>query len=106
MRPNGREQEQFVEREFGSQPAVDAAYIEKEGGKLTGEVLITGQVSVACEFNDSDIAIEVCPNGPEVTAAVDKMLANAASAIRGFGLVPVIDKVRQRVADAAQEGEE
>jgi hypothetical protein len=39
--------------------------------------LTTGEVSLACETEEEDIAIEICPNGPEVPGAVDRMIRAA-----------------------------
>jgi hypothetical protein len=53
----------------------------KNGFFFECEVLMDGTVSMTCEGPDSDengpIAIELCPNGPEVPTAVRKLILAA-----------------------------
>lgn len=51
--------------------------VHAAGGRFTVEMLRTGAISLACEWRDCDIAIEVVPNGPEVLSAVDRMIVEA-----------------------------
>jgi len=50
------------------------------GAVFTAEKLMTGAVSIACEYEldpeegTTDIAIKVCPNGPPVLEAVDEVI--------------------------------
>jgi hypothetical protein len=81
LRPNGRRRPMTIDR---PQPIEDlASAVDIAGGKFTCEELSTGEVSVACEYGDQDIACEVCPNGPEVEAAVDRMIKTAYKRITG-----------------------
>ena len=43
------------------------------------EVLTDGEVSLTITDDEADHAIEVCPNGPEVPAAVDKLILGFAA---------------------------
>ena len=49
------------------------------GGRFEAEILTTGEVSLtACMVDgEADLAIEIVPNGPEVTAAVDRLVKTA-----------------------------
>ena len=47
------------------------------GGRFTAEELMTGLVSLACEYDDRDVALEVCENGPKVMETADKVVINA-----------------------------
>ena len=68
---------------FSRSPEVEqqATEVEKAGGVFEAEMLLTGEVSLTCERDrDGEIevlAIEVVPNGPEVPAAVDRLVATA-----------------------------
>jgi hypothetical protein len=82
LRPNGRRRPTTIERPQLIEDLASA--IDVAGGRFTCEELSTGEVSVACEFNDMDIAIEVCANGPPVEAAVDRMVKAAYKHITGL----------------------
>lgn len=74
--PNGRKQPQWIDR-----PAdVEAKAREfiAAGGWYECEILTTGQVSLtACltvAAEPQDIEFQICANGPEVEAAVDRLV--------------------------------
>ncbi len=80
LMPNGDRRQVF----FDCDPAQDSkvmrlieAYVSFEC-----EVLSTGEVSLTVEFEMPDgenetLAHEICPNGPEVEKAVEKLINNA-----------------------------
>jgi len=54
--------------------AVGYEALRRKKCRLTAEVLSMGLVSQTVEHEDGDFLIEVTPNGPEVQAALIKML--------------------------------
>lgn len=80
LMPDGRRKQVF----FDCKPEQDSkvmslieAYVSFEA-----EVLQTGEVSLTVEFEMPDgenetLAHEICPNGPEVETAVEKLINNA-----------------------------
>jgi len=77
-RPNGRRVEEMFT--CGSKETYDSAMaVLKEGYFFEAEVLMTGQVSVTCfdPEEETDVAIEICSNGPAVVEAIDKLVASA-----------------------------
>ena len=54
--------------------AVGYESLRRHGCRLTAEVLMTGHVSQCIEHTEGDYDIEVTPNGPEVQAALVKMI--------------------------------
>lgn len=75
MRPDGRKVPTLVDR---PEPlALKAMAVIEKGGRFTCEVLMNGIVSLACEYEDGDVAMELSNNGPEVEAATDKMIEDA-----------------------------
>lgn len=75
--PNGRRRAASFSRPSGT--AQIAAELIADGHEFHCEVLSTGVVSLTC-FNHAtceDIAIELCANGPEVPAAVDRLIRAA-----------------------------
>lgn len=77
LRPNGRKRVVSIER-----PAeiVEAAHrLIKAGYRFEVEELSTGHASltVVDPDDEGDVAIAVVPNGPEVPAAVDRIVAEA-----------------------------
>jgi len=60
--------------EVPSDCAVGYEALRRHGCRLTAEVLIGGLVSQCIEHEEGDYAIEVTKNGPEVQAALVKML--------------------------------
>lgn len=81
LRPNGRQRPMTIERPQLIEDLASA--VDIAGGRFTCEELSTGQVSVACEYENQDIACEVCANGPEVEAAVDRMIKTAYKRVTG-----------------------
>jgi hypothetical protein len=53
------------------------------GGRYECEELTTGHASLTAVYEvdgeDQDIAIEVCPNGPEVPGAVDALVSSSVA---------------------------
>jgi len=76
--PHGRRQMGGFQRP--DEVADKASAIRKAGYRFEAEVLSTGHVSltiVGCcprVSEESDVAIEIAMNGPEVTKAVDRMI--------------------------------
>lgn len=84
LRPDGSVQSVAIDRpeEIGlaAQKLLDA------GCALEIEVLPTGEISMTVERENDDgevetLAIEVCGNGPQVPAHVDKLIKTAAYAL-------------------------
>lgn len=73
--PHGRQVPTTIERPY---PIADmAAELVAAGRRLEIEMLRTGEISMAVEYGDHTLAIEIVPNGPEVLMAVDKMICEA-----------------------------
>ena len=51
----------------------------KAGGRYECEELRTGEVSLTAVYNDDDIAIELCANGPDVPYAVELLVRKSIS---------------------------
>jgi hypothetical protein len=81
MLPNGRKVPVTIDRPDAV--ALKAGKVIARGGQFACEVLTTGGVSFTVEYDDEDICIEVCQNGPQVFAAVDRLVEEAC---RYFGL--------------------
>ena len=79
MRPNGRKRETFisVSKKIGE----TAEQLIKKGYYFEIEELMTGIISMTCEFGYGDNTIiaahELCTNGPDVVKAVDKLVLDA-----------------------------
>ena len=72
-RPNGRQTQESAE--VSDQVQKQYLDLREAGGRLTAEVLRTGQVSVCIEHPEvGDFDIEVILNGPEVQKVLEKML--------------------------------
>lgn len=80
LRPDGRKRETGIERPRDIEDA--AQRFIASGGWFEAEELATGEASLtACREVDGepqDIAAEVVPNGPEVPAAVDRLILRVA----------------------------
>lgn len=74
--PDGRERPEEIDRPADIE-AMATSFIEA-GGRYTCEVLSTGEVSLAAEFRDEDIACVVCPNAVGVGLHVDKLVRASA----------------------------
>jgi len=75
LRPNGRRSQIYIRRPREVADKADA--VIRLGGRFTAEELMTGLVSLACEYDDRDVALEVCENGPKVMETADKVVINA-----------------------------
>lgn len=79
LRPNGRTK--VIEIERPSEIEALAQGLLKQGYVFEIEELQTGEVSMSIEDHSKEdpevIAMEICPNGPEVPNAVDKMIREA-----------------------------
>lgn len=75
--PNGRPTQEYIDRP--DEVAKKAEILIARGYRFYAEVLRTGYVSltVANPEDDRDIAIVVCPNGPDVTTKVDELIEQA-----------------------------
>jgi hypothetical protein len=72
LRPNGRKMMTHIERPLAV--ANKALDILAAGFVLESEVLMTGDASFSIGDDDGDYAIEICKNGPDVLAAVDRLI--------------------------------
>jgi hypothetical protein len=72
LRPHGKTREMTIQRP--DDIAATAQWVIDHGGAFTAEELSNSVISMACEFEDEDIAMELCNNGPEVLGAVDKLV--------------------------------
>ena len=74
LRPNGRRETTYIDRPV--HVAAKAAEIAAAGYFLECEALSTGHASftIADRKHEVDVDIEICPNGPEVHAAIDRLI--------------------------------
>ena len=74
MMPNGQRKKVEFDVADDLQPQLDA--IESAGCRLECEVLSTGEVSLTIFHIESeeDVGIELSDNGPDVPAAVDRLI--------------------------------
>lgn len=85
LRPNGRQTTVWIER--SPEIAALAQQVLAAGYHFDIEELMDRTVSMTVESNiphddeQAPIAIELCPNGPEVPAAVDRLIRTAAERI-------------------------
>lgn len=82
LRPDGQKCPQTIDRSAAIEQR--ASVVIAAGGCFTCEELTTGQVSIACEFQNRDIAIEICENGLPIEAAVDHVVQTAYYYITGL----------------------
>ena len=68
-----------VERPDGSEIALRAAAVGVQGGRFTIEDLGSGEVKIACEDSDKDIACQISERGIGVTIAIDNIINTAYS---------------------------
>ncbi len=80
MRPNGRPVDIYFE--CSEDLDEDAQKILDRGLRFEAEVLSTGDVSLTVSDGDEDIAIQLCPNGPEIHEAVKTLIREAAASKR------------------------
>jgi hypothetical protein len=76
LRPDGRRTLTEIDRP----PKIEALarQIVERGGRFESEHLTTGHASFTVAYMGDDIAIRVCQNGPDVPAAVDQLVIDAA----------------------------
>ncbi len=84
MRPNGRKVQVLISRP--SSVAEAARSIVSSGARFEIEELMTGAISMTCEIDDAEeevivLAHELCPNGPKVPEAVDRLVQTASEAL-------------------------
>jgi hypothetical protein len=86
LRPDGRKRDAGIERPAEIEAL--AATVVQLGGRFEIETLRTGVVSLEVLVPDPEedlrsVAHELCDNGPEVPAAVDKLVRTAYRALTG-----------------------
>lgn len=72
LRPNGKQRAIEIDRPEEIE-AIAHEFIAS-GGRYECEELNTGQVSLTAVKDDDDVCIELCMNGPDVPAAVDRLV--------------------------------
>ena len=82
LRPDGRRRLQTIERPEAIEQLANV--VIAAGASFACEELCTGQASITCEFQDQDIAIEICENGPPIEAAVDSVVQAAYRYLTGL----------------------
>ena len=77
VRPNGRRRNEM----FDAEPEIEALADRfiAAGGRyecevLTDEITVSLTACMRVDGEDKDIAIQLCPNGPEVPAAVERLV--------------------------------
>jgi len=82
--PDGRKE--AVEINRPDDVSEKAEEVISRGGAFEVEMLTNGGISVTCAYEEDDIAIEICANGPDVLAAVDKVVSDAFEFLKGVKL--------------------
>jgi hypothetical protein len=81
LRPNGRRRDVEIDRPSDIE-ALARQFIES-GGRYECEHLTTEEASLTAvkeiDGEEQDVAIEIVPNGPEVPAAVDRLVRASAA---------------------------
>ncbi len=73
MYPNGHKVETGIDRP--TEVWAKAMALIAQGFRFEAEVLqSSGEISLTIADDEEDLAIQVCPNGPEVETAVDKLI--------------------------------
>jgi hypothetical protein len=72
LRPSGRRETVRIDRP--DEIAAKAQRILAAGFCFECEVLMDGHVSFTIAGDEDDVEIEVVPNGPDVPAAIDRMI--------------------------------
>lgn len=75
LRPNGRKSQIAIER--SAEVEAKAQKIIEAGYGFECEMLQTGEIHLDCCNMEQQIASEVVPNGPQVIAAVDRVVEHA-----------------------------
>lgn len=70
--PHGRQKEITIDR--SAEIEAVAMQFLYSGGKFEAEVLLSGEISLTACKDGEDIDIEICPNGPGVGEAVDRLI--------------------------------
>src|SRR5215831_21154832 len=87
LRPDGRRR--AVEIDMSQEVEDLAERFIVAGGRYECEELTTGHASLTAVYDvdgeDQDIAIEVCPNGPEVLGRVEKLVRRSILRLRELG---------------------
>ncbi len=82
LMPDGRKRPMF----FDTTPELyaDAKQVIDKGYRFEAEILSTGEVSLTVydPWEEEDIAIELCFNGPGIDYAVAKLVKNALDIIK------------------------
>lgn len=79
LRPDGRKRSINIERPAEVEEL--AMKLVRRGLRLEAEELCTGEVSFTVFDGEKDIAIEICPNGPDVPHAVDRLIKDATATV-------------------------
>jgi DNA-binding IclR family transcriptional regulator len=83
MRPDGRKEQTSIDRPDEIERL--ASLIRAHGYRFESECLGTATLNVSLTIfdpaMDEDVAIELCNNGPDVLAAVDKLVTEFAKKI-------------------------
>ena len=88
LMPDGRQRLGSIARPKAI--ADKAAAVIALGGRFTAEVLPTGQISLALEYDDTDYDLELTDNGPNVPVAVDTLVSRVYNSL---------------IADSQEDGE-
>lgn len=81
LMPDGQPKPTWIERP--PEVEVKATALIAEGYEFESEVLSTGECSFTCgRGEDEMLAIEVCPNGPDVLDAVDRLVEESFEAMK------------------------
>ena len=79
--PNGQKRQGNFERPKHIEDMAD--FCINKGARFTAEMLQTGHISLACEFEDEDITIELSFNGKEIMDSIDKLVTESFEIIKG-----------------------
>lgn len=80
LMPNGRQVSVTIERPDSLAPLVSELLERKVRFEI--EMLSTGLISMEAMRDEESLAAEICPNGPEVLLAVDRMIRAAHAALK------------------------
>jgi hypothetical protein len=88
--PNGRQEATSISVDDPDVAKMATEILETGRYRFECEVLMTGEVSVTCADREEeiDISIEICRNGPEVPAAVAKMVRDAYAIVSAESVEP------------------
>jgi hypothetical protein len=85
MLPNGRKK--AVEIVRPAEVEAKARKVIEAGGRFEIEVLLTGEINMEVlrvddSGEDECLAIEICPNGPDVPVVVDRLIETAFAVVK------------------------